>query len=667
MSILSLPRLYFTGEIFWNPDTANNTPDNYNESTNEVTTPLPQGVTYETYKQYMMTYQQGKLPGDWNYFGDHACNFVDYDDTLARKTKIVGGTLPDGRDVTVGDPIIGKGVQILGNAFNAQKTLPPCRLVDVDPYSVWSSQIFFNRLAIGDEETGIQGPRYQRMYSYWVGKRSLAPLPIAGTFSVIWQTAIPFEGLTINNPENSALLAALIEAMQQPKAQGLMIRFSTYRTLYYQNGIRNKYPYQPRNNQELSQLYLQGKLVMNPAYSLVTGSIGIWNQGEPATAPGGRYLVASNPVTPPNSTQRLRLKPALAQLDPKRKTLSLDFLDTIPEIDKDAHKADFGPLKVQVINPDQSITDIATLYYKDYNKQAYEARAGIIDLKLKDEGLIEKIEKGCLALSVSQGLPCDKGVQALLEEPYTAISDDRGVYIEQGETKSCLIQVQYKGKPAPAGTKLLLAQYDNDNNGPKLIDPNGSDHSTSSRSIKEDSKIDLSLLRAERTAKAVKEEPSGRVNIPTGTVVEVGEDGTVKIDLQSVKPGCCNLGLFPFGSGGQMPILPNPLNTEYNNYITIRAMPFDNDLDSKPDEELNWEFIYNNIFRVYNLIYPVMSEVLPLDDRTLIEGAWMQMKAVSADDMFESTLYMSVTRDLSAGKRRLLNRWCDLVSRDAQP
>ncbi len=681
MSILSLPRLYFTGEIFWNPDTANNSDQNYNESSNEVKTPLPEGVTYDNYKRYMMTYQNGQLPGDWNYFGDHACNFVNYGDTLARKTKIVGGTLPDGRDVRTKDPIIGKGIQILGNSFNAQTTLPPCRLVDVDPYSSWSSQIFFNSLAIGDDQTGITGPRHQRMYSYWIGQRSLADLPIAGRFSVVWQTAIPFDKLTINNQESSPLLAALVEGMQQPNAQGLMIRLSTYRTLYFQNGIRNKYPYQPRNNQELSELYLQGKFVANPAYSLLTGSIGIWNQGEPATAPAGRYLVASGSIKPQNNDQSISLKPAIAQLNAKGKTLSLDFLDTFPEIDQAAHKADFGRFKVQVINPDQTVTDIATLYYKDYNKQAYENRAGIIDIDLKDESLIEKIENGRLALSVGQGL---QWVRALEEQPYTAISDRRGVYLEEDETKSCLIQVQYKGKSAPVGTKLLLAQYDNNL---RLIPADGAVKSTSPGLTSRDSKVDSILFRAEkkpnsaipkRQSATVEEEiTSGLVNISTGEIVEVGADGTVTLDLKSVSPGCCNIGLFSFGSGETAPNPPETLNTEYSNYITIRAMPFDNDLDDKPNEELTWDFMYDHIFRVYNLIYPVMSEVIPMDDRTLMEGAWMQIKAVLGEDiqengevknrMWESTMYMSVTRDLSLGKRKLLQRWCDLVSRDAQP
>ncbi|NEO93856.1 MAG: hypothetical protein F6K56_28130 [Moorea sp. SIO3G5] len=687
MSILSLPRLYFTGEIFWNPNTANNSDEHYNESSNTVATPLPEGVNYDNYKRYMMTYQEdGQLPGAWNYFGDHACNFVNYDDTDARKTQIVGGTLPDGSDVTAEDPIIGKGVQILGNTFNESTTLPPCRLVDVDPYCTWSSQIFFDSLAIGDDQIGITGPRHQRMYSYWIGQRSLADLQIAGIFSVVWQTAIPKEKLTIKNPDSSPLLKALWKGMQEDQARGLMIRFSTYRTLYYQNDIRNKYPDKAIDKPALSELYLQGKFFPNPAYSLVTGSIGIWNQDEPATAPAGRYLVANDvSIKPQNNDDSISLKPAIAHLNAQGKTLSLDFLDTFPEIDEAATKANFGSFKVQVINGD-TVTDIATLDYKDYYKQAYESRAGIIDIDLNDDSLVEKIEQGRLALSVDQSV--DQGVQsvrALEEKPYTAISDDRGVYIEEGETKSCLIQVQYKGKPAPAGTKLLLAQYDNNL---RLMPADNAVSSFSPGFTSGGSTLNPNLFRAEKTPKSAISKKqsatvedqitSGRVNISTGDILTVCNGGTVTLDLNSVSPGCCNIGLFPFGSGETAPLPPEELNTEYDNYITIRAMPFDNQLeDSTADEYLTWQFMYENFFQVYNLIYPVMSEVIPMDNRTLMEGALRQIRAVLGEDiedngevknsMWESTMYMSVTRDLSYGKRKLLRRWCNLVERDKQP
>jgi hypothetical protein len=81
---------------------------------------------------------------------------------------------------------------------------------------------------------------------------------------------------------------------------------------------------------------------------------------------------------------------------------------------------------------------------------------------------------------------------------------------------------------------------------------------------------------------------------------------------------------------------------------------------------------YENVLRVYDLLNPVMSspEVgLPLNDRTIWTqpvGAQM-LKAATSAEGFESFGYMPVTRALSAGKRKLLHRWCDLVIQGALP
>ena len=135
--------------------------------------------------------------------------------------------------------------------------------------------------------------------------------------------------------------------------------------------------------------------------------------------------------------------------------MSLDLIDTFPESDRAAHKADFGSVRVQVING-EAVTDIAILSYNDYNKEAYETQAGIVDITLGDESLVEKIETGQLVLSLRPGFQC---VRALEEQLYTAFSDDRGVYVEQDELQTCTVQVKYKGVLPPAGTRLLVAQY----------------------------------------------------------------------------------------------------------------------------------------------------------------------------------------------------------------
>jgi hypothetical protein len=49
-------------------------------------------------------------------------------------------------------------------------------------------------------------------------------------------------------------------------------------------------------------MYQNGEVFTNPAYSRIVGVIGVWNEGELSTAPGGRMLVSNAPVTPLSST-----------------------------------------------------------------------------------------------------------------------------------------------------------------------------------------------------------------------------------------------------------------------------------------------------------------------------------------------------------------------------
>ena len=76
-----------------------------------------------------------------------------------------------------------------------------------------------------------------------------------------------------------------------------------------------------------------------------------------------------------------------------------------------------------------------------------------------------------------------------------------------------------------------------------------------------------------------------------------------------------------------------------------------------------WNFIYQNILYVYDMLYPLMDQFMPLGNLERVEGAIDQLMTMVADDwMNGSTLYMPVTRDLSAGKRLILEAWGNLVS-----
>lgn len=667
MSILFLPRLYFQGEISWNPDTANNSNPYYDENTDSVNLSSP-CVTYDTFKTYMMAIKNGgNIRSGWNYFGDHGCEFVN-DKTLQVDgkpfvTSITGGTLPDGTYVNQNDPIITQPVQILGNTFGGQASPP--RLVDVDPYSVNSSQIFFDKVSIGGGDIGITGPRHCRMYSHWINfERNLnttGDLIIAGIASVVWQTSIPFKQLEVTTGD-SQLLIALNKAMQGQGTQGLMLQFGTYRTLYYQNGIRNSISQQPRNGQELSELYLKGEVFPNPAYSKVVGVIGVWNTNEPASVPTGRFLAATKDKAQPStkSLDPVLLGPLVAAVDSNRQMLTLDLNSTFPELNNSAEKVDFGPVKVQAITDDNQTIDITTLNYQDYDKQAYEKQAGIVDLTLNEKQLTA-VQKGLLALATQD---CHGNFQTVLEEqPYTALTDDRGLYLNEETTQSCVIQVQHKGQIPPTGTQVLIAQYNS---------LNGNLINKSSYTVVDTTDL-VKAKRYNRNMQPIEELLSEKDSIPPvmidgqsgPVVVSVDSNGKVTIQLSPNFSTCCNIVFFPFQ--GDRPKLPSQVSFEAADYTCVRVLPFDNQLAKTPDNQLTWPFIYDNTLRVYDLIYPIMSEVVPLNNRTRVEGMCLQIQKMVNPEMFESTLYMPITRDLSAGKIKLLQRWCNLVSRDKTP
>ena len=71
------------------------------------------------------------------------------------------------------------------------------------------------------------------------------------------------------------------------------------------------------------------------------------------------------------------------------------------------------------------------------------------------------------------------------------------------------------------------------------------------------------------------------------------------------------------------------------------------------------EFHLLNVLRTFDHL-PAMSQVM-LGQPSGDGGMAVQIKAAVALSTFESTLYMPITRDLSAGKRRLLQRFINLL------
>ena len=499
----------------------------------------------------------------------------------------------------------------------------------------------------------------------------------AASVGCCFQTCIPYDQVTWPAPgANSNLANQLQQAAQESPAIGIMVRFTAYVNVYFKNGYLNNFTPTPHNYKDLAadlkaawdEFNNTGKTDLffsNPCYSHIVGSVGVWNAGEVASVPVGRYLSATNVVAatgtttpaaapqPPGTKQRalaadvsasqqVALGPVVAYVDGNH--ISLDLNSTMPENGtpgewpSDLSKANFGTLNLGVVN-NGTFNSVAEISYDQYAQAAYEASAGIIDIQLPN-GLPD----GLLAIQAGT-------VTALQEQELSAQTDSRGIYLDQGGETDFTIGVYDFGSPS-SGTNVLIAQYDQSltliptSAPPLVLFTNGQQSAITSNGV--------------------------TTNV---TVLTSDETGVVTPGIAANTPGFAVLAFFPF-TGTSLPQPPVSLFGQiapitYAFYTTIRVLPFDDavpqqfvDLwSASQDQTAAWQFIYNNILYLYDMIFNVMLEFVNLGSQTTVEQSisyiWPVISAAAAQ---ESTLAMPITRDMSAGKRLTLQLWIYLVA-----
>lgn len=499
MSVLNFPRLYMNGHFFWNPPTANNNDvlplydavkmdlnwpflaqyGVYPENARKKLLPwIISALPYDQIPDYVLQVPGNgspsgypMMPAEWDLFGDNACGTVDYNDI---RSLIIGGELQANSYIEQ-DPVVGKGYQLLGNPFGSDKPTP-ARFVDISPWQNTFTAMYFDRLVLGDATCGLTATRAYRMLDRFLNFNWGAVQGL-NTVTTAWQTCFPRENLQWQLGD-SALLQALRQQMEAQNAQGLMFRFTTYLTYYDRNGIFNDYrQVNTRCNslkalEALQGLYQAGldnvaDIVINPAYSRTAGVLGLWFADEYPTAPAGRRLepatkvpilepIPGNPGVPPTIT--LGVISAQAQGD----LLSLDLgtgfpfypvpnsQNTVPQCEK----LKLGSFQVG-IQQNGEFQPLADLTFDQYAQAAFDKRAGLVDLPVTDA--VTRTEAGTLALQ-TQG---SKPKLAAQQQMWTAEVIESGTFIDVGDTRTLQIMVQYDGLPAPAGTTLWVAEYNN--------------------------------------------------------------------------------------------------------------------------------------------------------------------------------------------------------------
>ncbi len=441
MSVLDTPRLYFTGQMVWDPIVTNNYgpdptqkppfPGFYDEA---ACIPLPPGDSVANFRRRAIEFVD---PANWNPHGTHRSNFL---------ARISGADTGSGLDRS--DPVVGTPADFLG------------MLVDAEPYGTFSSQLFFDEMQFGiDGGYRITCPRTFRVMSRYVYfNRNSHNTVKAGIASVIWQTSFPKDcGLRLDAHDSPAL-QALASALEDEDVAGLTVRWNTYRTIYYDDPeiVTNSGGQLSIDAQALvAKLNIPDSFQPNPARSLMIGVVGLWRKGEPACEPGDRALLAQGtPFKQPVGTAFARVTGG---------ALVVDFGNSVREIDAEVSKQPLGTLSVCAMSADGStvVEELGSIPYPQYDRDSYLSTSGLVTLPL---------DPSQCDIAVSSPLRIGSGSDIYLVEPVVAPSNrllrpavmtQQNIYMDEGDSPvSTGVQILDTGYATTSGIEVNRYSFD---------------------------------------------------------------------------------------------------------------------------------------------------------------------------------------------------------------
>jgi len=696
MSYMSRPAFHFMGGVYSNPSTANNNDfaDVFDVDTLEfkpTMTPIPgatvqdpagqQQVNYggpqdaSTARQWLMGLMTG-LPSSeggpygqqahWNYYGDHATRFDSA--TVSSIWARPGVTVPSS------DPLYGATVQIVGNVFFGGPPTSPV-IVDVDPYALVTSQIFSAgiRVVAADGQTVlIDAQQNNRAFSYFINPyKNVDPNAIGFQMvSAIFICAVQNgPGLTINpSGVTSPALDDLASAVAA--GAGLNLRYCFYDAIYQ------------TPPDQLHQNFAKGIYSANPYLGKVLGTLGVLQPTDLLSAPMGRKLYVQTSFSTAGATcggqsvtaGNITLGEAMANVDATNQIVTLDVISTFPECNVATNeKLALGNMELVLLPATGSPIPIGPI---PNDQQTYESGGGLVEIDYASSPNLAAIEQnlatGVLAI---QGLAPS---QILLAElPGIDIqTDDRAVYFQEttpGQgggpavpgTAIMTINVFEKGALASNETTVNLEYWMCQKD---YVNPDKPMVPVPLQTTPPQPTLGRYFTVAGATAlpntsyflpyygggPQTVEVMTDQVTVPAG--------GVLTLRLTAVRPG---VSAIRFLDAGQTPAAPN---FAWDNvfYAMVRILPTD-DFSSYTDQQINnWPFIYANVFCYFSVLYPIMSTFIPWGpeeaprDPEKVKAFANNILQFTDPGFWDSTLYMPITREMSAGRRTLLARWCQL-------
>ncbi|WP_248741705.1 MULTISPECIES: hypothetical protein [unclassified Pseudomonas] len=595
MSILNGPRLNFWGGIRTDVSLPNNSPtipydgdDNW-PIFDLTTSTLASGARSYTDNQLnsMINAPTGDYytAGGWNHYGQHV---VDMQNALISSQGSPGSVS------TTGD-MVGQPVYLLGSVdpMTGQKPVSGPMMVDLDPTSTTTTQIFVGGLQIGGS-SNIQLLIHDNAVcsSLDLGKRVLQPTPkeldapgscrISGTF----QLTFPLSSIVSWN-QNSAGLRSIIQA---PGATGIVLRFVMFEMC------------PTMTTPQLQADYAAGRDTPNPSIGRVIGTLAPAFANEPLDCQAGRQIV--NQGTGGTGYADLS-NPAM---------LSVDMVNIIPKQTFRAVRDDItspiGPNgNYGTVTLAAGETTLGTLDPTSSPLFDYYVYGGIVDLPL-NTAQQSAVRSSPLGIS-APGSIAGTTLQAT-ESVYRIYADQRSVYTEDyPQGLSITLQVRYLGAAVTSTTEIDLTAGPS---GPYYTQQRYCDF----------------------------------LYFPPALTVSPGQlSVTFSVNVKPAAAPLAGFVALTYTVNGQ----------DSGTYFTNFRKYAETDFGIPRGTTITWEQMYPNVLRFHYLAFPAMSRYIPLNQPDAIMGAKNPILARTSDAYKGTTLFMPVVRSMSSCQRALLRAY----------
>lgn len=591
-------------------------------------------------------------PGYWNYYGDLGVKTNDI--------RIVGVQLPDSSGGvntwssgnTVNCPEILASLLGSSLSFDQEFFYPDSpttsRLCDVDSIGQTCTQMFFGKAGIYSKAGGIEK-------TFFTGR------PCKSTFNWMsfnkvlnWSDPMlnPMGGSayfysTIQLDHCDPKLQQLFDAYAGEKVTALFMKILVHEVYEVHNPDYTKMPYKPGT-----------QIKKNPAQVSFSGSICPWVEGDMMTNticrilknPSGTPIAidTSNMVAPTpmgadgplSIPTEVNLPPAFVKFNGETNLISLDVINTILEYGvgfkefpawsgktavqpfESFENYDFGTLTLKFTPFGSSVPSIIGTFdfQNDYNMDRFLARGGVIDFPVPPNSAF-----GSGLFSIDQN---NKPI--LIEDRYLFITDQQGTYAEQNQDPSYL----YMSDGLPR-VPISIRAFDR---GIPILENHN-------------------FFGFYQTIQIT----TNSISLPQKIQIYDGMNFNCPVS----EAGCFAYA-FSVDSSQQLQQKPTMEELFYfltNGYfITNRVLAYYPKLVPylNGQEPITFQVIYDHVLSNYHTVLPIMNAILPFTEATWESPiVRAKLQELIKEENWGDSMYMPVTRELSAQQRQLLHKWAE--------